>query len=284
MVDAAQDPRVYPGLVDEAVDSCLFAEHIGDEISRNGPHLVSVPLAGPHGLREDSPYWVLINQLATLKPCIQLMASDWAYAELLTALRQASQVRLPDGDEMVLALWDPAILATLVACAEDTSLHVPGPALTRRQIHALLRPVRAWWYWNRHGLLLRLNIPPVTQIAAPDAALTPGTDSAPFHLAQVQVDMLVEASVPDHLLQHLRINHPQLLHSIPESQHYSQMELHLREARQHGLRGMRDLLNFICAALIFGPRFDSDPAVLSVLAQVRNKTLTMSEAMQAFPS
>lgn len=283
LIDAAQDTRLHAGLVTDATDSCLFAEHIGDDISRHGPHLIALNSPEPSGQLTASPQWALIEQIATVKPGIQLIASSWPYAQVLAALRQACQVRLPDGETMVLAIWDPAILATLVGCAGDSSLHVPGPALTQRQTRALLKPARAWWYWNRLGQLMALTLPPTLPTDPLGAEPLAGIDAPPFELAQVQVDILVEASVPDHLLQHLRLNHPQLLHAIPEEQHYARVEQHLLQARQHGLRGMRDLLNFICAAIVLGPRFGNDPEVLRVLTQVKNQTLSMSEAMHAFP-
>jgi len=165
-------------------------------------------------------------------------------------------------------------LGTLVGQHDDTTLHISGPALTlQQQAHFLVASV-GWWYWDRDGEMHSIHIPE----AFPDQSKTP------LKLVDMQVDILIEASVPDHLLSYLRENKPQLLASIPASQHYRRIKTHLLEARKLYLPGMQDMLNYICAALIYGDRMNLDAQIRNSLMRVRNKEITLEEALEKFPA
>jgi hypothetical protein len=99
----------------------------------------------------------------------------------------------------------------------------------------------------------------------------------------VQVDMLVEAGMPDQLLSMLQENQPQLLMDIPRAQHYRLVQKHLLAARKLKLFGMRDILNYTCAALIYGDKLQTNPAIASLLAQVKAGEISFEAAMDQFP-
>ena len=63
----------------------------------------------------------------------------------------------------------------------------------------------------------------------------------PRKLTQIQVDMLVEAGMPDQLLFIVKENPPLLLLDVPANEQYPRMAKHLIEARRLTLLGMRDI-------------------------------------------
>lgn len=98
--------------------------------------------------------------------------------------------------------------------------------------------------------------------------------TSPLKLTQVQVDILVEAGVPDQLLSMVMEDQPQLLSDLPTSEHYRTMQQHLFGACQSKLYGMRDIFNYTCAALIYGAWFESDPTIAALLEQVKAGTIS----------
>ncbi|GGY68571.1 hypothetical protein GCM10007387_58330 [Pseudoduganella albidiflava] len=180
---------------------------------------------------------------------------------------------LPDGETMFFAFWDPAVLGTLVGQEDDFTLHVPGPVLTLGQQANLSEIITTWWYWDRAGIFHTIALP--RQL--PEAA------RAPFHLDQAQVDSLVEASLPDHLLYFVRLNQPHLLDAIPELQQYRIVCAALQSARSIGLEQMRDLVNYVCLMLFYKDEMLQDQVILVLLDRVRNKEISFDEAMQLFP-
>jgi len=176
---------------------------------------------------------------------------------------------------MVLAFWDPAILGTLVGQADDGTLHVPGPVLDPAQLSALLGPVVAWWYCDRASQWHRIDTPAVRNDSAEPKA---------FALTQAQEDMLVEASVPDQVLYQLELNQPALWDADKtHAMRYGFVKSVLGSARQLGLVGVRDLVNFTALCLIYRRRMQTDPAILQLLDQVQRKALTLDEALPLMP-
>lgn len=200
----------------------------------------------------------------------------------LTALQQHLarfvDVRLSGGVEMLLALWDPAILGTLVGQAGDSTLHVPGPVLSPTQRNDLLSPLVAWWYCDREQHWHRIAGSGLNSEATPETRTR-------LTLTQAQEDALVEASVPDQVLFHLQQNRPSLLNNpdLPHANYHRFVRQVLPAARMLGLEGMRDLVNFVALCLIYRQRMETDPQILQLLNQVQRKTLTMDEAMKRMP-
>lgn len=273
IIDSAQDAQLLAALQKKwpmTESLCLLPDAQGDDLARVAPHLVALPPFEP-----EADIWLWLLYEGAAKPeAFTILASTEDLKTLHAHLTQFTEIRLPDDDEMFFAFWDPAILGTLVGQADDATLHVPGPVFTARQRSRLFNGVSAWWYWSRQGQLHQIG----TGKVEPGAMAV----TLPLSLSQVQVDMLVEASVPDHLLANLRENQPQLLFDVPSSQQYGLVESLLLAARKLGLRGMQDITNYICAGLIYGDRMQTDPAILAVLQQVKNKEFTFTDAMGKF--
>ena len=273
IIDSAQDPQLLATLQKKwpmTESLCLLPDAQGEDLVKVAPHLVALPPFEP-----EADIWLWLLDEGAAQPAAFTMLASTADLETLHAhLVPFTEIRLPDDDEMFFAFWDPAILGTLVGQPADTTLHVPGPVFTARQRSRLLTGINGWWYWGRQGQLHRLE----TGNAEPGAMEV----AVPIKLSQVQVDMLVEASVPDHLLANVRENQPQLLFDVPPAQQYGLVESLLLAARRLGLRGMQDITNYICAGLIYGDRMQTDAAILAVLQQVKNKEFTFTEAMGTF--
>jgi hypothetical protein len=182
-------------------------------------------------------------------------------------------VRLPDGDTMFFAFWDPAILGALIGQADDPTLHVRGPIFTLEQGSAMFEHVEGWWYWDRDGGRRGCAVPPPL---AADLVL-------PLQLAQTQVDDLVEASVPDHVLYYLDLNQPLLLAEVPPPQRYAVVRSAIQEARDIGLEGMKDLVNYVCAAVVYKDRMRQDAQIRKLLEAVKQGSLSFTAALNEMP-
>lgn len=205
-----------------------------------------------------------------------LLCSTLSSTDLHRHLAQFVEVRLSGNMEMLLAFWDPAILATLVGQKEDDSLHVPGPVLAVEQMQAFLSPIVAWWYCDRESRWHRID-PPTTDAGH-------NLDEQRLSLTQQQEDMLVEASVPDQILYHLELNQPHLFDTDKtHAMRYGFVKAVLGPARQLGLTGMRDLVNFTALCLIYRRRMHTDPAIARLLDQVQSKAITLDQALPLMP-
>jgi hypothetical protein len=271
LVDAAQDNGLLSEFVAAGWSSeCLFGYDADAQVAQVTPRLVKLPA------QLDDPRLTRLAKVMFRQPVATLMASPLGLQSLASHLRQLVDVQLADLDSMFLALWDPAILGTLVGQADDTSLHVQGPVLDAAQRTTLLAPLLAWWYCSREGTAHR-----VAGGAGGDA--DPETATEGFVLNAEQVDALVEASVPDHLLHHIAQNQPELLEKLEPAKRYPFVRQQIRRARSYGLAGMGDLTNYVCIALAYGAQFDQLTGVKAVLTQVRSATLTFDQALDHLP-
>lgn len=274
IIDSAQDASLLAALHKATADTqsqCLLPDADGPELSKAAPHLVALP---PFFQELDA--WQLIVSRAEANPAsVTVIASLLPFSRLHAQLTAFTEVVLPDGEEMHFAFWDPAILGTLVGNRNDSTLHVPGPVLTARQVSKLLMGIQAWWYWGRDGRQHQIE----------DSA--PQRDAnqvmLPLKLAPVQLEMLIEASVPDHLLGYLKQNQPMLLHTVPELEQYLNVKRHLLSARQVNLRGMQDLINYICAEFIYGDQMRNDSIIIELLGKVKAGEMTFTNALEQFP-
>lgn len=299
IADSAQDRSLPGALVGEGGQvRCLLGAAQDSPVAHKSPHLVALaaPAAG-----DLTWSWIGLN--ARAKPCVTVVASRLGFDALFTQLAARTEVVLPDGDAMFFGYWDPAILGTLVGQPDDATLHVPGPVLDPDQRAWFLAPVAAWWYWDRDGAFHEvtptsspaplLSPSPSLSPASPSAAPAPSSSlTAPLAFApqpptltldQSQVDALVEASVPDHVLYFLELNQPLLLEPIAPADRYRIVARAIANARAYGLDAMQDLVNFLCAALIYQDRFNVDPAITALLADVKRGTLRFADALAQMP-
>jgi hypothetical protein len=248
---------------------CLLGATQGSPLAENSPHLVGLPSPARGGIA-----WEWIARMAVRKPCVTVVASRLGFDALFEQLKQFTEIRLPDDTEMFFAFWDPAILGTLVGQRDDSTLYVKGPVLDDAQLALLYGGLSGWWYWDREGGMHTVSI----EADAPTTRL-----DKPLKLRQRQVDDLVEASMPDHVLYYVDLNLPHLLRDIRPEAHYGYVVRALTGAREIGLETMKDLVNYVSVSLIYGNRWNQDSVIAGVLARVKDGRIRFSEAMELLP-
>lgn len=270
IADSAQNKALPAALSDgEGQLACLLGATQGSPLAEQSPHLVQLPSPARGGAA-----WQWIGQMATRQPCLTVLASRLPFDPLFEQLKQFTEIRLPDGEEMFFAFWDPAILGTLMGQEDDATLYVRGPVLEPEQRRALCGGLQGWWYWDREAAMHAIMVDPA---AAPQRL--PG----PLPLTQAQVDALVEASVPDHVLYFVDLNQPQLLADLRPEERYGFVMRAVAGARDIGLEKMGDLTNYVCAALIYGQRWQHDNVIGDLLARVKSGGLEFSHALEMLP-
>jgi Domain of unknown function (DUF4123) len=270
VADAAQHRDLPGALVRNSglQTRCLFDAPVDSALAAQSPHLVELEQPS-----DQAPSWKWIKRYANGKPCVTVIASNVGFDALFAHLQRFTEVFLPDGKDMFFAFWDPAILGVLVGQNDDPTLYVRGPVLNDKQYATLTHPMAGWWYWDRDGNLRSIKI------------ITGTTEHAdtPLQLTQKQVDDLVEASVPDHVRSHIELNQPQLLRDIELAQRYGLMRKHLLNARQLKLEAMGDLVNYVCAALIYQDQFQTNPEITALLEKVKGGELPLVKALEQMP-
>ncbi|KAF1019116.1 MAG: hypothetical protein GAK30_03315 [Paracidovorax wautersii] len=275
LADPALDAGIVRRLQQAGYAGRSLLDQQGVAIAAHGPHLFQVANSAAAALQagQVAPTWQRLVPSAALT----LICATATLPTLHAHLRRFTDVRLEGGLDMGLAFWDPAILGTLMGQADDATLHVAGPALDEVQQTSLLGPILAWWYWDREGHLHRID---ALQPPAPVADST----TSELQLTQAQEDLLVEASVPDQILYHLELNQPHLFdQALPAPRRYRFVRAVLGPARELGLTGMRDLVNFTALCLIYRQRMQTDPVIATLLDQVRLQSLTLDEALEQMP-
>lgn len=274
IADAAQHKALPGALVHTSHlrHRCLFDATQDSPIAAHSPHLVALPSPPAHEEASQGA-WKWIERHASGAPCVSILASPLGFDDLYAHLQRWTEVLLPDGEDMFFAFWDPMILGTLVGQEDDGTLHVSGPVLDETQRMALTMGIRSWWYWDRYGEVHSLRI------VAKEAPLL----STPLQLTYAQMDMLVDASVPDHVLHYVELNQDHLLGDLDARQRYAVVLEHLAQAKVLGLTGMGDMVNYVCAGLIYGPAMLQDQQITDLLAQVRAHKLTLDQALEAMP-
>jgi hypothetical protein len=270
IADSAQEkalPNALGGVGGEA--RCLLGATQGSPLAENSPHLVALtsPARGGNA-------WEWIARMGVRKPCVTVLASQLGFDDLFEQLKQFAEIRLPDDTEMFFAFWDPAILGTLVGQSDDSTLYVKGAVLDDEQLGLLYGGLSGWWYWDRDGEMHTVSI----EAEAPTVRL-----DKPLKLRQRQVDELVEASMPDHVLYYVDLNQPHLLRDLPPEARYRYVMRALSGAREIGLETMKDLVNYVSASLIYGARWNQDSVIAGVLGRVKDGRIRFSDAMELLP-
>lgn len=269
IADSAQCRTLPLVLLDETRKAkCLLGAPQDSPIGRHAPHLVQ--LSSPSSLTSE---WRWIGRHARETPCISIMASKSPFDLVFDQLSGCAECCLPDDQEMFLAYWDPAILGSLIGQSDDKTLHVKGPVLDQDQWDALTCGVCGWWYWGRTGVLHTISL-------RQDCL---GRNHGPFILSQIQVDELIEASVPDHIVFYIQQNNPKLLSRLDEVQRYQAVQSAVGRARDIRLTTMRDLVNYVCLDLIYGARMREDSAVVVLMGRVGSGGMSLDDAIEMIP-
>lgn len=270
LLDLAQDASLA-ALVPSAGAEGLFGFALDSKEGKAGPWLVH--LGGSDQVLDRPSQRLLDHVLGAVqqRACATVIASTCGMAALLAHLRAAMDVKLQGQDAMYLALWDPAILAALMGQMDPLTQDRTAAVLEGGQHRALLGPIARWWCWSRAGRMHEY---------APAVGASVQASPLPLRLRKAQVDALVESSVPDLLMYYLRLNQPELSDLLaPLSLHWF-VRQQVVFARRYGLKGTRDLLNYVSLALMLGARFDRHAGAAAVLKHVRAGSLGFDQAME----
>lgn len=270
IADSAQEKTLPAALTAVGGEvRCLLGATQGSPLAEHSPHLVSLPSPARGGST-----WEWIARMGVRKPCVTVLASQLGFDALFGQLKQFTEIRLPDDTEMFFAFWDPAILGTLIGQRDDRTLYVKGPVLDDEQLALLYGGLSGWWYWDRDGEMHTVSI----EVEAPTVRL-----DKPLKLRQHQVDELVDASTPDHVLYYVDLNQPHLLRDIRPEARYGYVMRALSGAQGIGLETMKDLVNYVSVSLIYGTRWNQDSVIAGVLERVKDGRIRFSEAMELLP-
>lgn len=270
LLDLAQSPSFGSLLPADGVQP-LFGFARSSKEGQASPWLVHLGSAGAAMGKVQQRLLDHVLDIVQNQASAMLLVAGCGQEAVLAHLRRAMDVQLQGRDAMYLALWDPAVLAALMGQADvATGSHIE-PVLLPVQLKPLMGPVARWICWSRAGHLVEYGHTPSGNETA----------ALPLRLSPAQVEAMVQANVPDLLIYHLRLNQPQLWEKLPQLALHWLVRQQVVFARRYGLKGTRDLLNYLCLALIAGARFDALGDVAPVLAQVRAGRLRFDEAMDA---
>ncbi|MCH7335468.1 DUF4123 domain-containing protein [Acinetobacter sp. NIPH 2699] len=265
LADAAQDQR-FLKVLEHLRQRCLLKEASGEKARAVSPHLLQLPKDF------SSKEWAWMTRRVAGTTQMTVIVSPLSFDLLFEHLRQFLEVQFEGGLEMILAFWDPMILATLVGHQEDETLYVKEPVLNPQQIEKLLQPIQSWWYWDR-----------LTQIQAifglnQNIEILPKSTS-PLYFTVEQEEKMVQATFPDHLIYYLKLNHAFLVDKMDDYDLYQFVVHSIPYAEEYHLAGTRDILNFICLRLMYGTQFELDQTLQHLLSDLKDKKRTMDELM-----
>ena len=265
IADAAQDKK-FLKVLEHLRQKCLLKEASGEKAKEISPHLVQLP----QNFTASEWLWIEKNIAGTAR--MTFIVTPLSFDYLFKHLRKFLDVEFEGGLEMMLAFWDPVILATLVGHKADKTLYIKGPVFDPQQIKSLLQPIQSWWYWDRLrslqcilGLNERVEVLPQVK--------------TPLHFTIEQEEMMVEATLPDNLIYYLKLNNSFLVDKMDDETLYQFVVKSLPEARMYDLSGTRDILNFICLKLIYKDQFNQDAELKVQLKRLKSKQLNMNEVM-----
>jgi len=187
-----------------------------------------------------------------------LVASAPADA-LASLLGQRLDVMLSDEQPALLRISDTRILPAVHSVLTDVE---------RAQF---LAPVHQWWYFDRQEKLQRITCEPES-----DA----GVWKTPWRLAPAQESALLLAAEPDTVLALLREQAAQKLQEVPRAQRHSFVSEQMHNAREWGLESAEQHALYCMIALSLGAGFSEQPAWRLELAKVRDKTITLTQAIE----
>lgn len=264
ILDTAQDRRLPECITGHAQAQ---AHPLLEEINAHGktramPYLLRLPNEISQSLAQA------LEETAGNPAALVLLASRAGEAETLAHLRAITDVMLPDRSAMILAYWDPVILATLLGNPADELLVINKGVLKPGQRGELCGPVCDWWYWDPNGRLHHMH-------GSSDAHGT----TKPLVLDQDQVDQLVEANLPHQMLYYLNLNQPGLLMEVQEKERYPLVKRITHKAREWKLEVMQDLVNYVSVARLLGEGFDQKPDIHAMMQQVKSGSMKFDQVL-----
>lgn len=274
LVDPAQDSTL-PGKLRGVRDRCLLGD--ASAVSEVSPHLLEFPAA-----TESAGAIKLLASERLCQSAVVLLSSPLDFDRLFAHLLRFLDVKINASKTMLLAWWDPAIMASLLGQPDDDTLYEKGPVFDSEQRHSFVAPLSGIGYWDRLGRFRKID---VGQLDDTVPASPPSRHHAvlPLQFSADQVRALVKAATPDQVLYELRLNQPGVLSGRDEWQNYAMTCGLVDAAHGHGVRGLQDLVNFTGTGMILGEGFHQFPQIADELASMQRDQRSFSEVMRALP-
>lgn len=274
VVDPAQDSRL-PMTLHAPLSRCLLGDD--DSIRHASPHLVALPED-----RQATRTWNWIARHAPEKPCLILLTSTLDFEAVYQHLQSFLDVHVNKSTTMLLAWWDPMILATLLGVPDDPTLYVKGPVFSAAQRNAFMAPFRAMGYWDRKGVFHPVWSSSLESDAKAIGA-TPEEPVLPLIFQPDQVRQVVKAGLPDQVFYELRLNRSGVLSDYGDMENYQRICRLADVAGHYGIRGLRDLVNFAGAGMILGESFHAYPPITRGLETVQAGKQTFTDMLSSLP-
>ncbi len=214
-----------------------------------------ISVAGHDSLAESDAVLVHVtsNQTRTLAwflehtkdlHCLSWLESALDLAALGTHLRSLSRIEAEDGASYAMRYYDTRVLPAWYQLLD-----------ARQEAHAL-GPVSGWTYLDRDGC-------PCTLFGHAQADLT---SPQILKLSRAQERALLEATLPDIVLESLEQNGNADLAAMPRAQRYGFIADQVRKATtQYGIGSVQEIVLFCSLALGIGCNFDKLLPVAQVL-------------------
>ncbi|UKE70989.1 DUF4123 domain-containing protein [Xanthomonas cerealis pv. cerealis] len=275
LIDPAQDGQILDALR-HARTHCFLGD--ASAVREVSPHLVELP-SGTHSLSS----WNKLIRRGKEKPCALLLRSNLSFDRLFSHFLDFLDVQVNDSTTMLLAWWDAAILASLLGQPNDKTLHERGPVFTAQQRRAFVDPLIKIGYWDRTGQLQVIKVKELDETVPALSSEYLRDSVLPLKFSADQVRLLVKATTPDQVLHELRLNQPGVLSDRSEWENYRMTCNLVDAARNYGIVGLQDMVNFTGAGMILGEEFYLHPKISGELAAIQESKRSFSDVLKSLP-
>jgi Domain of unknown function (DUF4123) len=232
----------------------LYSQGRWERLSEVSPALVELPVGRAEDLRQAIGH---LARHCSARPMLSFVASRLKLVELARSWRECVAPKVAGIESPLLRFADTRVAAML-----PTSLE---PANWQR----LSSPVNHWWIVDRTGLVAELSV----AAAPPDFGLT--SDQV-LELSEVEVNRLVQASMPDTLVQTMIDQLPELVPNDGRFQFYSLMREVVGVAEKNGVDSYPDIYALAVYAATGGDISLTNQALIEVLRAKDWKTSELS--------
>jgi len=276
IVDAAQDQRL-PKALSAQHSACLLGTDV--TIQQASPHLVAL---GEQTQLNTGTLRHLARQWAGTS-CVILLRSQLDFDALLQHLIDHVEVKVNKSTTMLLAWWDPAILAPVLGEPADSSNYVEGPIFTEQQRHSFLASIENIAWWNRAGELQQSSLSHLEE-SAPAEEHANEAPMLPLQLEPWQTRMIVKATLPDQVLYEIGLNQPALLNKRDALENYALTCELLDVAEGYGIKAKQEQVSFVGAGFMLGERFYDVPFVHERLVQAKKNGESFGNVLRSLNS
>ncbi len=253
VVDPASWPDAYKQLRDLRSTSRAMSLFDDTPLAKDeavAPLVVSLDLA-------DSLMAQLLA-VAEEMPCIVWLASPLSLNDLVSNLRVKLWAELDDGTPITLRFFDPRVLPELDKTFDDSQ---------RLQLHD---GIARWWFKDRDR---------VTQTLPTEPHREPPASSAALRLTDQQTDTLLEAALPDRVMNIVAAEAPPRWQTLRRAEQCALAAQQIENAKTYGLEFEHDFATFIQLALALGPAFDRNETWVPLLNLVKQDELKIDDAV-----